>query len=237
MIPVWLTTKEQYAPPRDGGAFALRTVKTLGGVLARLRVQRGRAGRLRIPAALRLLLLVGLILALSLARHPLLLLVLAALVLVRACVLPARELASVLRPALAAALLALLLFLPAMLLHPAGRWNNLLVVGKVLLSVTAVNIFNRRTQWNQITAGLRALRVPGVFVFVLDLTLKYIVLLGRLLEELLTARSLRAVGRDRHKYRSVGGVLGVTFLRSAELSRETWEAMVCRGFTDDYKGL
>ena len=63
------------------------------------------------------------------------------------------------------------------------------------------------------------------------------VLLGGLIVDLLTARELRAVGRDRKKYRSVGGVLGVTFLRSTELSRETWEAMCCRGFTDDYKGL
>ncbi len=236
MIPVWMTKEERIAPPRDGGAFALRTIKALGGLLARLRVQRGRDG-LPIPAAAKLLLLLALILTLSLARHPLLLLAIAALVLGYVCVLPARELVSVLRPALAAALLTLLLLLPAMIVRPAGRMNNLIVAGKVFLSVAMVNIFNRRTRWNRITAGLRRLRVPGVFVFVLDLTLKYIVLLGGLIEDLLTARSLRAVGRDRHKYRSVGGVLGVTFLRSAELSRETWEAMCCRGFTDDYKGL
>ncbi len=236
MIPAWMTKEEPIAPPRDGGAFALRTVKALGGALARLRVQRGRDG-LPIPAAVKLLLLLGLLILLSLARNPLLLLAIAALVLGYTACLPARELGSVLRPALGAALLALLLFLPAMLTRPAGRWNNWIVVGKVFLSVTMLNLFNRRTQWNQITKALRQLRVPGVFVFVLDLTLKYIVLLGSLIVDLLTARSLRAVGRDRHKYRSVGGVMGVTFLRSTELSRETWEAMSCRGFTDDYRGL
>ena len=237
MIPAWLTKEERIAPPRDGGAFALRTIQALGGVMARLRVQRGRAGRLRLPVILKLLLLLGLILTLSLAQHPLLLLAITALVLGCACTLPARELASVLRPALGAGLLALLLFLPAMLALPAGRMNNLIVVGKVFLSVIMVSCFNRRTQWNELTAALRRIHIPGVFIFVLDLTLKYIVLLGGLIVDLLTARSLRAVGRDRHKYRSVGGVLGVTFLRSTELSRETWEAMVCRGFTDDYKGL
>ena len=185
----------------------------------------------------RLLLLLGFILTLSLARHPLLLLAVAALTLGRLCLLPARTLASVLKPALGAALLALILFLPAMVLRPAGAWNNLLVVGKVFLSVALVSAFNRETPWNEITGALRKLRVPGVFVFVLDLTLKYIVLLGRLIVDLLTARSLRAVGRDRRPWRSVGGVMGVTFLRSADLSRETWEAMTCRCFTDDYRGL
>lgn len=238
MIPEWMKGEgPAKAPPRDGSAFAFRTLRSLGVILARLRVQRGRAGRLPIPPVCKLLLLLGLILTLSLARHPLLLLAVTALVLGYACTLPARELLSVLRPAFGAAILTLLLLLPAMLIRPSGRWNNLLVAGKVFLSLVMVNLFNRRTQWNQITGALRKLHVPGVFVFVLDLTLKYIVLLGELLADLLTARSLRAVGRDRRKYRSVGGVLGVTFLRSAELSRETWEAMCCRCFTDDDKGL
>ena len=236
MIPGWMKQTEQYAPPRDGGAFAIRTLRSMGGVLARIRVQRGRDG-LRIPPVAKLLLLLAGLVTLALAQNRLLLLAIAALVLGYTACLPARELGSVLRPALGAALLALLLLLPAMLTRPAGRWNNWIVVGKVFLSVTMLNLFNRRTQWNQITKALRQLRVPGVFVFVLDLTLKYIVLLGSLIVDLLTARSLRAVGRDRHKYRSVGGVMGVTFLRSTELSRETWEAMSCRGFTDDYKGL
>ena len=237
MIPAWMRQAEAFTPQRDSAAFALRTIRALGGLLARLRVQRGRAGRLKLPAVGKLLLLLGLIVTLSLARHPLLLLAVAALTLGYACLLPARALLSVLRPALGAALLALLLFLPAMLLRPAGAGNNLAVVGKVFLSVTLVNLFNRSTPWNQVTAALRKLRVPGVFVFVLDLTLKYVVLLGGLIVDLLTARSLRAVGRDRHPWRSVGGVMGQTFLRSAALSRETWEAMCCRGFTDDYRGL
>lgn len=236
MIPVWMGQREQYAPPTDGGAFALRSLRSLGRVLARLRVQRGRDG-LRLPPLGKLLLLLLGLVTLSLAQNRLLILAIAALVLGWVSLLPPRTLAAILRPALGGALLALLLVLPAMLLRPSGAGNNLIVVGKVFLSVTMVSLFNQRTQWNRITAALRQLHVPGVFVFLLDLTLKYIVLLGGLMVNLLTARSLRAVGRDRHKYRSVGGILGVTFLRASDLSRETWEAMICRGFTDDYKGL
>ena len=237
MIPAWLRTPERADPARGGSAFEVRTLRALGGLMARLRVQQGRDGGRSLPAELRLLLLLGLLLTLSLARDPILLLALAALTLGRLCLLPARELASVLKPALGAALLALLLFLPAMILRPAGARNNLIAVGKVFCSLILVGCFHRRTPWNRITRALRRLRVPGIFVFVLDLTLKYIVLLGRLMQDLLTARSLRAVGRDRRRYRSVGGVLNVIFLRSAQISRETWEAMCCRGFTDDYKGL
>ena len=35
----------------------------------------------------------------------------------------------------------------------------------------------------------------------------------------------------------VGGVMGVVFLRGTEMNRQMYEAMVCRGFTDDYEGL
>ncbi len=237
MIPAWMKVQDPTAPPGSGGAFALRSLKTLGGVMARLRVQRGREGKRELPALVKLLLLLGMLILLAFARNRILLLAITALVLGRLCLLPAELILDVLKSALAAAVLALLLFLPAMLLRPAGRVNNLIVVGKVFLSVTMVNIFNRRTQWNHITHALRKLRVPGIFVFLLDLTLKYIVQLGTLLRDLLTALQLRTVGKCRREYRSVGGVLGVTFLRSTELSRETWEAMTCRGFTDDYKGL
>lgn len=237
MIPAWMTEPVQSVPPDNGGTFVLKSLRSLGGILARLRVQRGREGRLQIPAVWKLLLLLTMLVTLSLAQNRLLLLSCAALVLGYLCLLPAELIRSVLRPALGAAILSGLLFLPAMILRPAGISNNLILVGKVFLSVTMVGIFNRRTQWNRITGALRRLRVPGVFVFTLDLTLKYIVLLGTLLTDLLTALQLRAVGRFQRKYRAVGGVLGVTFLRASQLSRETWEAMQCRAFTDDYKGL
>ncbi len=237
MIPAWMKARDAKTPPGSGGVFALRSLRTLGGIMARLQVQRGREGRRTLPAVVKLLLLIGMLILLSFARNRILLLAITALVLGRLALLPAELIWGVLKSALAAGLLALLIFLPAMLIRPAGIPNNLIVVGKIFLSVTMVNIFNRRTQWNHVTGALRKLHVPGIFVFLLDLTLKYIVQLGSLLRDLLTAVHLRTVGKGRREYRSVGGVLGVTFLRSTELSRETWEAMTCRGFTDDYKGL
>ena len=130
-----------------------------------------------------------------------------------------------------------LVLLPAMLLRPAGRGNNLIIIWKIFISVQMVSIFNHTTQWNHITSALRRLHVPGVFIFTIDISLKYIVLLGRLINDLLTSYLLRAVGKNKQKYTSVGGVMGVVFLRGTEMNRQMYEAMVCRGFTDDYEGL
>jgi cobalt/nickel transport system permease protein len=124
-----------------------------------------------------------------------------------------------------------------MFLQPEGISNNLVIVGKVFLSLEMVTIFNHTTQWNHITTALRKLHLPGIFIFTLDITLKYIVLLGTLIEEILTSLTLRSVGKNNKKYQSIGGVMGVTFVRGTEMSQEMYEAMRCRGFTDDYKGL
>ena len=59
-------------------------------------------------------------------------------------------------------------------------------------------------------------------------------LLGNLITELLTSLQLRSVGKNNKKYSSIGGVMGVTFVRGTEMNRQMYEAMQCRGFTDDY---
>lgn len=236
-LPAWMKGFDPYEPKGRGGTFAARTLRALAGAIGRLRFQQGREGRRPLPALFKLVLLLAGLLVLSLARKLLVPLFFTALVLVLICFLPGRDLLSVLVTGLFAAALSLVLMLPAMILAPETAFNCLFLVWKVFLSVLMVSLFNHTTQWNHITGALKRLHVPGILIFTLDLTLKYIVLLGRLVSDLLTAYLLRAVGKDRQAYSSLGGVLGVTFLRGTEVSRETYEAMVCRGFTDDYGGL
>jgi cobalt/nickel transport system permease protein len=133
-----------------------------------------------------------------------------------------------------ASVLALIILLPAMFIQPSGIRNELLIVIKVFFSISTLSIFNHTTQWNHITGALRKLHIPGIFIFTLDITLKYIVLLGNLITDLLTSLQLRSVGKNNKKYSSIGGVMGVTFVRGTEMNQQMYEAMQCRGFTDDY---
>ena len=236
-LPEWMQKKDDYLPPKGNNRFVSKTLKSLGGVLSRIRVQAGHEKKHSMPALVKLFILLGLVLLVSISQNRIVLLAVTAAFVVCLCFYSARDLLSILKSPLLAALLALILLVPAMIVNPAGRINNLIVVGKVFLCVGMVNIFNHTSQWNHITGALRKLHIPGIFVFTLDITLKYIVLLGTLLQDLLTALSLRSVGKNQKKYQSVGGVLGQTFIRSSEMSQEMYEAMQCRGFTDDYKGL
>jgi cobalt/nickel transport system permease protein len=228
---------DNYVPPKDGGTFAVKTIKSLGGVMSRLRVQQGHEKGHAIPAMVKFIALVVAIIVLSVTQNRLLILAYAAILQLYLCTWPGADILKIYKAAFAAALLALVLFIPAMLINPAGAGNNLVVVVKVFLCLEMVSIFNHTTQWNHITTALRKLHIPGIFIFTLDITLKYTVLLGGFISDVLTSLQLRSVGKNNKKYQSVGGVMGVTFIRGTEMSRDMYEAMRCRGFTDDYKGL
>ena len=237
MIPDWMTKNEDYTPPKDGGAFYYKTMRSLGRIMARLRIEGGREGRRALPAALKIFLVLAFILVVALTRDRLILMGLGAVILMVLATRPAEVIWSVAKPALAGALLTAVLYGPAVLWGGGALGNGLVLILKVAMSIISVGLLNRTTQWNHLTGALRKLHVPGVVVFILDMTFRYIVLLGKLMDELLTAVSLRSVGKNNKKYSSVGGVMGVTFLRGAEMNQEMYEAMQCRGFTDDYKGL
>ncbi len=237
MIPDWMKKNERYVPPKGGGAFAVKTMRSLGKAVGKLIFQQGHEKKHALPALVKFFLLVVSILLISLSHNSLILMAFTAAVLVYLCTWPAEDIPLILKGAVAASAFALVLFLPAMIMNPGGIGNNLRVIWKVFITVCLVRIFGHTTQWNHITGALKKLHIPGVFIFTIDITLKYIVLLGRFVHDILTAYLLRAVGKNDKKYKSVGGVLGNTFIRGTEMSTEMYEAMRCRGFTDDYQGL
>lgn len=237
MLPNWLQTTEAYVPPKGGGTFAVKTIRSIGAVMGRLQFQQGHEKRHALPALLKFFLLVLLIVFLSWTHQLVALLAYSAVLLLYLSTWPPRDIARVLKGALGASIFSLILLTPAMIMRPEGIGNNVQLIWKVFLTVMMVSIFNHTTQWNHITGALRKIHVPGVVIFTIDLTLKYIVILGRFIYDVLTSYSLRAVGNHKDKYQSVGGVMGITFIRGAHMSQEMYEAMRCRGFTDDYRGL
>jgi cobalt/nickel transport system permease protein len=74
-----------------------------------------------------------------------------------------------------------------------------------------------------------------MMVFILDITIRYVVMLGEFLLESLRALRLRSVGKNSRKYASVSGLAGPVFLKSRRMAVETHGAMACRGFTGEYR--
>ena len=127
-----------------------------------------------------------------------------------------------------AAAVAELVVLPSLLL---GQLQVLVILPcKTFLTVTAIRLLTEIFSWHELIAALRLFRVPRLLIFLLDTTLRSIVLLGDIAQEMLLALRLRSVGTNPQKLSSVGGILGVLFLKSRKMSEEMEQAMRCRGW-------
>jgi cobalt/nickel transport system permease protein len=69
----------------------------------------------------------------------------------------------------------------------------------------------------------------------LDMTIKYISLLGGLVLDLLYALKLRSVGHDDRKIDSLSAIAGTVFLKSIEAAETQYQAMECRCFAGTYR--
>ena len=199
--------------------------------LGRRRPLRARHDRPSDPTC-RLVCALGFVLLVSVARSPSFVAVAGAAFLVVLAFQPAGRIARTLSGAAPAAGFTVIILLPYAL--SAGPARPAFLVLKVLLSTGAVALVASTTEWASLSGAVRRLRVPALFVMILDVTLRFVALLGEVALEMLQAVRLRSVGHNRHKSASLGGVAGSLYLRSRELAEELHAAMVCRGFTGDY---
>ncbi|MDP4146271.1 MAG: energy-coupling factor transporter transmembrane component T [Bacillota bacterium] len=127
----------------------------------------------------------------------------------------------------------LIMLLPSIIL---GNFNNsVMIVLKVMGTITSVNILAYTTKWHIITKALKFLFIPDIFIFVMDITIRYIYLLGEFSLDMLYALRLRTVGRNRRKQTSIAQLIGTLFLKSKEMGNEVYSAMECRGFVGEYE--
>jgi cobalt/nickel transport system permease protein len=230
-LPAWLAATEAYEPRKDRDRFIERSALALVGALAAFR-ERSRARSLgyALHPTLKLLSLLLIAVLTSLSRGWPFLCLAAALVLGCLSLLRAEDIARTLKRALAAGALAAAAFLPAVLW---GMGPRALASGaKTMLAVLAACVFSATTGWAELSAAFASLRVPGVFIAVLDTAVKYIVVLGEVALDLIHALRLRSVGRDDRKMRSLSGVAGAVFLKSKAAMEDAAAAMACRLYDD-----
>lgn len=139
----------------------------------------------------------------------------------------------VMKNVLIAAMFAMVITLPAVFTGNPGTMTT--VVMKVCESVMVLSVLNEIMTWKEVTYAFRQLHLPSLFVFVLESTMRYLVLLGRYADQMLEAVSLRSVGRTSWKDSHIGGILGTTFLKAQKMAQENNEAMQCRCFEGIYE--
>ena len=234
-LPAWLLAGQDYEPAADRDGFVTRTFLQLSGMLAQLRLD-GAGRSVHAPdVAVELCCVLTCITLTSLSTNYLFACVMLAIMLVRACVLPARVLGRFAKVTLAAATLTFLVMLPSLLV---GQPRSAITLStKALVCTGMVMETALTTPAAELTAALRTLRVPSVVILTLELTLRSIADLGTVALRVLEALRLRSVGKNDRKASSMGGVGGVVFVKAAHLSQQTYDAMRCRCFTGTYDAV
>lgn len=233
-MPEWLLTSENYKPASDKDGFINKSILSVFGLLSRIRAQDSKPNELfGVQAVFRVLFTLLLIVLLSLSRSFAFVLIVLTYDIVLLALMPARDIIAVLKVSVIMTLFTFLMLLPAAFY--GNTYSVTMIPAKVFATITAVNIVSHATKWNHIISALKRFHVPNLLIFVLDITIKYIVMLGEFSLDMLYALKLRSVGRNREKATSLSGVAGTMFLKSRLMAEEMYNAMACRGFTGDYK--
>ncbi|MDP4181635.1 MAG: energy-coupling factor transporter transmembrane component T [Bacillota bacterium] len=232
-MPEWLLKDENYIPQSDKDTFANKSILSLLSLLSRIRTQSGyKEDKFHVNAALKVTFTLMLVILLSLSRSFTFVVVIYVYLLVILSLMQGEEIIKIFRVSFVMAIFTFLILLPAAFW--GNKHSSIMITAKVFASVTAVNILSHSTRWNSITSALKRFFVPDIFIFVLDITIKYIVMLGEFALNMLYSLKLRSVGRNKSKYTSLSGIAGTMFIKSKEMAEDMYSAMECRGFTGEY---
>ena len=178
MLPDWMCSGETYVPSKDKEAFLTKSTKSVLSVLAKMRFYEGKDGKFSATPSLKLF-------------YTLLYIVLTACSAIR----------QILRGTAGAVLFSILILLPSVFMGTPQTLMN--ITSRVYVSVTLVGILSSGTSWNKLTGSMRTFRLPSIFIFTLDITLKYISVLGEICAAILTSVRLRSVGKNPQKAKAL----------------------------------
>ena len=120
-----------------------------------------------------------------------------------------------------------------------GAMAALLIVLRVGASVSLAVLLTLTTRWQALLRALGVLRIPVVFLAVLEMTYRYIFLLLQTSSEMFMARRSRMVGRasGREERGFVTSAMGQLWAKTHATSEEVHDAMRSRGYTGEPRPL
>ena len=115
----------------------------------------------------------------------------------------------------------------------------LLLMTRVGTAMSFILLLTLTTPWANLLKALRSLRVPAIYVQTLGMTLRYLLLLGQIVQDMHLARKSRTLRsqKTRAEQRWVAGQMGMLFQRSLHLSTKVHRAMVARGYQGEVRLL
>lgn len=230
----WLFEKEEYIPEKDHQQFLDKSIISILKVLSRIRRRGMHSYKFlyRLNPTLKVIFTFLNIILLSISRsfgYVFLFDICAAGLIFT---LDSKERKNILIISIVIPTFTLIMLIPSYL--SGNIINSTLILSKVTGTIISVNLLSYTTKWDHVTKALKLLFIPDLFIWVMEITIKYIVLLGEHSVEMLYALKLRSIGKNNRKYNSISKIMGNLFLKSKEMGEEMFSAMECRGFTGEY---
>jgi len=232
-MPEWLLKDENYKLQSDRDTFVNKSILSLLQVISRIKTQdSAKIKKYKVNVPLKLAFTFLLLIMLSVSRSFIFVIIINVYLLLMLSMMEAEQIIKILKVSLGMAFFTFVIMLPAVFW--GNSFSGIMITTKAFATITAVGIVSHTTKWSSITSALKRFFVPDMFILVLDITIKYIVMLGDFTLNMLYALKLRSVGKNRDKYASLSGIAGTMFIKSKEMAEDMYAAMECRGFTGEY---
>lgn len=232
-LPEWLLINENYIPLADKDTFVNKSILSVFKVISRIKKQDSQGlTRSRIHVPLHVFGTFLLIILVSLTRSFIFVIIVNVWLLAVLSMTDSDRMVRILKMSTGVTLCTAVVMLPAFI--SGNTYSSVMITTKVFGTITAMGLLSHSAKWSALTEALKKFFMPDIFIFILDITIKYIYLLGELSLNMFYALKLRSVGKNRSKYSSMAGIAGSVFLQSKELAEEMYHAMECRGFTGEY---
>lgn len=232
-MPGWLLKDERYCPQTDKDTFINKSILSVLSILSRIRAQSiCKSAKYSVNATFKVAFTFMLILLISFSRNFTFIVIINIYLISTLCLMDADVIVKILKISFVTTFFTFVVLVPSAIW--GSSFNTIMITTKEFATITAVSILSHSTRWNSITGALKCFFVPNIFIVVLDITIKYIVMLGDFALNMLYALKLRSVGKNKSKNTSVSGIAGTIFIKSKEMAEDMYAAMECRGFTGEY---
>ena len=233
MVPEWLSAKDNYIPKEEKNLYIEKSIFSLIKIISIIRQNKNQDKLIySINPTLKVVSIIVMILCISISRSFIYLLLIDIYVLINLFLMEKKSRKMILFKSFMFPLITLIALIPSMFY--GNIHNSLLLFQKLIITILLMNLLSHNTKWSEISKSLKLLFIPDIFIWIMDITIKYIVLLGEHSINLLNALKLRSIGITYNKYNSLTGIMGNLFIKSYKMSEEMFHAMECRGFVGEY---
>lgn len=233
MIPEWLSKKDNYISKEEKNLYIEKSIFSLIKIISIIRQNKNQDKLVySINPTLKLISVIVMILCVSISRSFMYILILDIYVLINLFLMEKKFRKRIFFRSFIFPLITLIALIPSMLY--GNIYNSLLLFQKLIITILLMNLLSHTTKWSEISKSLKLLFIPDIFICIMDITIKYIVLLGEHSINLLYALKIRSIGITSNKYNSLTGIMGNLFIKSYKMSEEMFHAMECRGFVGEY---